>query len=204
VVEQDLAGPFLSTMTLLSEKVGVSFATTAKPFLDVISSGVAALSRQVGSVRLEIGMDRTFSPPVPGHYGLIAAPAGTINGKSIDLDPEDGKLIVDGKHYEAMPYLVFTIEAVDQQDRWGEIAELRNAYRLINDAVRANDQARAREAMAGFRLTALSSSDLTMKDAVRLVEKVDDRLKIIFGKDRVSRTGKGESLPEFEKLDLYG
>jgi hypothetical protein len=62
---------------------------------------------------------------------------------SADLDPDDGKLKVDARHYDAMPYLIFTIEARDRQDRWGEIAELRNAYRLIEDAVQANDQTAA-------------------------------------------------------------
>jgi hypothetical protein len=204
VVEQELAGPFLATMTALSDKVGVAFVTSAKPFLDVISAGIGALTRQVGSVRLEIGMDRTFSPPKPGHYAVIAAPVGELAGAEFDLDPNDGKLKLNGKHYEARPYLVFTIEAVEQQARWGEITELQTAYRLVTDAARANDQSKARAAMASFRLIALTSTDLTMSDAARLVQKVDERLKIVFAEPTVNLESTAAGLPEFDRLDLYG
>lgn len=200
IVEQELAGAFLSTMTALSDKVGVSFVAPAKPFLDVISAGVSALTRQVGSVKLEIGMDKSFEPPVPGTYALIAAPRGELNGAKFDVDPSDGKLKVNGEHYEKQPYLVFTIEAVARQDRWGEIAELRNAYRVISDAVKGNDQSKAREAMTSFRLLALTSPDLVELDALSLVEKVDQRLSVVFASPMVSGRPESSAMPKFEDL----
>jgi hypothetical protein len=200
VIEQELAGAFLSTMTALSEKVGVTFVASARPFLDVISMGVSALTRQVGSVKLEIGMDKSFTPPVPGTYALIAAPVGDLSAAKFDVDPNDGKLKVDGKHYEKQPYLVFTIEAVSRQERWGEIAELRNAYIAIRDSVKGNDQSKAREAMISFRLLTLTSSDLVEPDALRLIDAVNQRLALAFGSPMVSGMPRSDTMPEFENL----
>ncbi|MER8650954.1 hypothetical protein [Mesorhizobium sp. M0586] len=203
VVEQDLAGPFLLTMTALSDKVGVAFVTPSKPFIEVISSAVGALTRQVGSVKLEIGMDRTFQVPKPGHYALIASSVGELAGAKMDLDPDDGKLKVDGQHYEDRPYLVFTIEAVEKQARWGEIGELRDAYRLVNEAVRANDQSKVRDAMTSFRLLTMSSPDLIATDASDLIKKVDAKLRLIFSSPVVSSKDMSQPLPSFEELGLY-
>ena len=203
VVERELAGPFLSTLTSLSDKVGVAFASSAKPFLDVISAGVSALSRQTGSVKLEIGLDRAIQPVVPGHYAVIAAPVGTLDGAQFDLDANDGKLKVDGAYYDEHPYLVFTIEAVDQQDRWGDIPELKAAYALIRDAGRANKQKEAQQARDGFRLMALSSDDLTMTDALKLVESIDKWLKVVFGSSNTSFAASSSRIPEFAELGLY-
>jgi hypothetical protein len=203
VVEQNLAAPFLSTLTALSNQVGVSFAATAKPFVDVISMGVAALSRDVGSVKLEIGLDRGYDPPVPGHYALIAAPAGALRDAKFDLDSSDGKLKVDGVHYTEKPYIVFTIEAVTQQPRWGEIAELRAAYQKIREAKRLNDQAKAKDALTSFRLLALSSTDLIFSDAQALVKKAEDDLKTFFGSAKISGFAEREPA-DFEALRLYG
>ena len=203
VVEKEFAGPFLSTVTALSEKVGVAFVAAAKPYLDVISSAVSALTRQVGSVRLEVGLDKGFAPPAPGHYALIAAPVGSLQNPKFDLDPADGRLKVDGAYYTKKPYLVFTIEAVDQQDRWGEIPELRAAYQKIQDAARKNDQSAAREAMTGFRLVALTSPDLTGPDADRLIQKVETWLARIFGGANTGLAASEAALPDFEALGLY-
>ncbi len=203
VVEKEFAGPFLSTVTALSDKVGVAFVAAAKPYLDVISSAVSALTRQVGSVRLEVGLDKGYTPPTPGHYAIIAAAAGSLQSPTFDLDPADGRLKVNGAYYTDKPYLVFTIEAADQQDRWGEIPELRAAYQKIKDAARKNDQNEAKDAMTGFRLLALTSPDLTGPDADKLVQKIEAWLTKIFGDANTGLAADGSALPDFDALGLY-
>jgi hypothetical protein len=202
VVEQDLAGPFLSTITALSDKVGVAFAATAKPFIDIIGAGVQALTAKEGSVKLEVGLDLSVSPPVTGYYALVATAKDKLNGAQFDLDPNDFRLKVNGQPYVDKPYLVFGVSAVTQQERWGEIEDLRTAYQAVRDAIVANDQDKATEAFVVFRRLARISLELIDSDAERLIEKVEALLTKAFGQANRSK-GLDQAIPEFEAIALY-
>jgi hypothetical protein len=202
VVEQDLAGPFLQTLTSISEKAGGGLSTTAKPFLDVVGVAVGAFAAKTGTVRLEVGLDQTFRTPQVGLYAVVAAPSDELNGATLTVDAADGRLLKDGVLYKDRAYMVFTIEASTQQEGWGNIPELQSAYAQVEQAVKANDTAAAKTAMEAFRRTALICPDLIQADAARLIEMVDERLKLIFGRDKISR-GPQRRLPKLGSLALY-
>lgn len=205
VVSENLAGPFLETMSKLSETVGVAFAAAAKPYVETIRFGVERLTAAQGSIKLEIGLDKTFIPPIPGSYALVAAPVGTLNPKSLSLNTADGKVLLDGTHYTAKPYLVFTIESSTQRADWGDIPELRKAYAAVKDAISTNDQTKAAQAFQGFRREATISSDLIPNDAKRLIAKVDGVLNAAFGTaETATKSRKAlRQIPEFHELSLY-
>lgn len=203
VVSENLAGPFLDTMTKLTETVGVSFAAAAKPYVDTLKFGVQALTRAAGSVKLEIGLDEAFTPPATGYFAIVAEAVGKLAGRKLSLDAADKKLLVDGAHYTEKPYLIFSIESGAQRDNWGEIPELKTAYAEISDDVRKNDQTKAREAFQTFRRLALFSPDLTRADAKRLVAAVDADLSNVFAAAGTAGGGVTKFAPELRGVDLY-
>ncbi|MFK0691140.1 hypothetical protein ACFX5Q_23500 [Mesorhizobium sp. IMUNJ 23033] len=202
VVEQELAGPFLQTITALSDRAGVALSSAAAPFVDIISGAVSALAAKVGSVRLEIGMDRT-GVPVPGHYAVIAAPKAEVAGAKLELDEADGKLLLNGIEFKDHAYLVYTVESTSRQDRWGEIEELRSAYQHIEGAMRERSRERVRSTLQDFKIAATMCSDLTPKDAKRLVGEVEQSLQGILGEAEVSAKAGTDQLPPFGSLKLY-
>lgn len=204
VADENLATPFLKTMTTLSDTIGVAFAASVKPFVDVITTGVQAFTSSEGKVALEIGLDVNYRPPQPGYYALVAAEKGKLKTARFDLDSADMKLRVDGKNYEDEAYLVFGVEAVKQQPRWAEIAELQRAYALVQAALRNNDLKAATEAVEAFRLLALTSPDLIASDAKALVKKAEDWVKDVLGGANTSLTAGTRQIPDFKDLDLYG
>lgn len=202
VVEQDLAAPFLSTITALSDKVGGAFVATAKPFIDIIGAGVQALTAKEGSVKLEVGLDIALTPPKPGYYAVIAAAKNRLDGATFDLDPNDFRLRVNGAPYTDKPYLVFGVSAVTQQERWGEIEDLRKAYQELRAAIAANKQDDATEAFTVFRRLAKISPELISSDADRLIAKVNTMLIDAFGQANRSKSLDARA-PAFEALALY-
>lgn len=203
VVEQDLAGPFLSTITALSDKFGGAFVATAKPFIDIIGEGVKALSRQEGSVKLEVGLDITASQPHAGYYALVAASKDSLQDAKLDLDPSDFRLRVDGSDYKHHAYLIYGIVSAPKQDRWGEIDDLREAYQAVRQSIIENKQSDAEIAVRSFSRLALTSSELIADDADRLVAEVEKLVGRAFGgANRSKHTA--ATLPEFGALPLYG
>lgn len=201
VVSENLAGPFLDTMTKLSDTVGVAFAGAAKPYVDTLKFGVEALTRATGTVKLEIGLDETFSPLTTGNFAIVAAPVGRLAGKTLSLDPTDKKLLVNGAHYTEKPYLVFSFESSQERSDWGEIPELKAAYGAIRDAVVGNDQTKAKSTFEAFERLAKFSPDLTATDAARLVVKVRG---LVAGAFQVAATASEVMrLPEFHEVGLY-
>jgi hypothetical protein len=203
VVSENLAGPFLETMSKLSDTVGVAFAAAAKPYVDTIKFGVEALTSASGSVKLEIGLDKTFSPPLAASYALVAAPVGELDAGSLSLDPNDGKLLTNGQPYVEKPYLIFTVESSTQRADWGGIPELRDAYAGVRDAVRGNDQGKATQAFQNFVREAHISPDLIPADVDRLIEKVRTLLATAFQGADTAAALAPIAVPEFHELRLY-
>lgn len=201
VVSENLAGAFLETMTKLTETVGVSFATAAKPYVDTLKFGIEQLTRAAGSVKLEIGLDQSFKPPAAGLYAIVATPVGKLSGKSLSLDPADKKLLVNGAHYTDKPYLVYSIESSPQRSDWGKIPDLQRSYTTIVQSIEANKRDEAAEAFATFTRLAAISPDLIAADADALIEKVKNEMQRAFGKAATS--GTAPAVPAFHELGLY-
>jgi hypothetical protein len=152
-------------------------------------------------VKLEIGLDKTFSPPTTGYFALVATPVGKLTAKRLTLDPADRKLLVDGVHYTDKSYLVFCIESTQERSDWGEIPDLKASYAAIRAAVVGNDQTKANETFATFQRQAIVSPDLTSTDATRLIGKVRALLATAFA--GAGTAGESMSLPEFHDVGLY-
>jgi hypothetical protein len=203
VVSENLAGPFLDTMTKLTETVGVTLSAAAKPYIETLRFGVQALTRAAGSVKLEIGLDEGFTPPATGYFALVAEAVGKLAGKTLTLDPADKKLLVDGMHYIDKPYLIFSIERTQERDNFGEIPELKTAYAEINDGVQKNDRDKAKSAFETFRRLALFSPDLTRPDANRIAAAINDDLNNAFRAGLAAGGGRTEFPSELRLVRLH-
>jgi hypothetical protein len=201
VVSENLAGPFLDTMTKLTEAVGVAFVSAAKPYVDTLKFAVESLTRATGSVKLEIGIDETFAPPTTGYFAIVAEATGKLAGKTFTIDPNDRKLLANGIHYTDKAYLIFVIESSQERADWGEIPELKTAYGAIKDAVVGNEQTKARSAFEAFRRLALFSPDLMQADATRLVSKVNDLLNSVF--KEAGTASETLNFPDLHDVGLY-
>ena len=205
VVEQDLAGPFLATLTAISEKAGGALATTAQPLLDVLNTAVGAFASKTGTVQLEIGLDKTFRDPVmAGHYAVVAAPSDQLANAKFTVSGSDGRLLKDGTLYKDRAYVVFTIEGGTEQAAWADIPQVRSAYEQVQAAADANDLARVKSTMEAFHRTMLLCTDLTREDAERLYRLVQERMKAAFGDPNMAHAeSKTETLPKLSEIGLY-
>lgn len=176
VVAENLAGPFLDTMSALSDKVGVGFAAAAAPYVDVLRAGASALTRASGSVRLEVGLDIEIKLPQAQVFAVVAAKKGELDKTALSVDVADFKLKVNGRDYTEKPYMVLAIEASDRRDDWAEIPELRSAYEAVDSALKQGKDDEAKEAFVVFKRVVRLSPDLVVKDQKRLIQLVEARV----------------------------
>ena len=208
VVDENLAGPFVDTLTGISKQIGTGFAAAAAPYIDVLQMGMQAFSKASGSVTLEVGLDDTLPAPQTGTYALVAADKGEFDKSKFTLDPSDMKLLYNGDAYTDKPYFVFTIESLTQRPDWGSIPELSTAYAAITRAIGARDEKTARDALGGFRVIALTNGELIQTDANRIVLIVQQLVDAAFppaapGAPRIAATLAAREVPAFHELKLY-
>lgn len=201
VISENLAGAFLGTLTKLTETVGVAFAATAKPYADVLQFGIEKLTGTEGSVKLEIGADKSWTPPMTGHFALVASPHNALATRTLSIDPNDKKLLVDGKHYTDKPYVIYSIESTAMRSDWGDIPDLKTSYESIRQAIISNDRNKAEELLKVFARLAAVSPDLIAEDARVLVAKAELVLKQAFS--GAETAGMSAEVLPFEKLGLY-
>lgn len=203
VVSENLADAFLGTLTKLTETVGVAFAATAKPYTEALKFGIEKLTGVEGSVKLEIGTDKTTSPPQTGLFALVATKQNALNGKSLSIDPTDRRLLVNGQHYTEKPYLIFSIESSNERSDWGDIPDLKASYEAMRQAIILNQRDKAEECLKVFARLSAVSPDLIPTDATTLVAKAELLLKQIYGGANTSGAAPPVAVPAFESLDLY-
>lgn len=202
VVSENLAGPFLETLTALTDTVGVAFAGAAKPYVDLVKFGVEKFTDASGSVKLEIGLDQTLPNPATGYFALVAARKDALAGKKFSYDPADFKLLVDGVAYTDKPYLIFAIEASQQRPDWGNIPDIKQSYAALIAAIEKGDRNTAQDSLTVFKRLTTISPDLIDADGERLIAKVD----ALFNKVFAAAGNSAEAvavLPKFHQLDLY-
>jgi len=198
----DLLTPVLDYVTKVSSQAGISFVGAVKPFLPLITEGMDLITGQQQETALEVGIDTNLDLKKSGVLAIINAPKGTIDPDKLELDPQDHKLLLDGKPL-GRGYCVFSIRRTLQKADFGEIPELKEKYGAVQAAIRANKAKEAEEAMVAFRLATIASPDLITLDARKLVDKAQQKLKDAFPAGGIAgqvRARKAETLAE---IGLY-
>ena len=180
VKERDLTTPFLDMVTAVSNAAGVGFLSAAAPFVPLVRQGVEMITGTIGSAELEVGLDTTLRAPVTGYTAIVAADTGALDTKLLSVDVNDHRLLLNGKDLREFPWMVFSIGSTNRKDNFGEIPELKVPWADFIAAVRRRKRADAADALSLFRVVALTSSDLILTDAQRLVDMAAAQMEQAF------------------------
>jgi len=200
----NLLTPVLDYVTAVSSAAGISFVGAVKPFLPLITQGMDLIAGQTQDAALEVGVDEDIEFARGGVYAIIAAPRDSIRAEELSVDPQDRKLLKNGRPIDRA-YCVFSLRTTKQKADYGEIPELKEKFAAVVAAVRENKMQEAKDALVAFRLAAITSPDLISSDARRLVEKVEQKVKEAFPAGGVAQRKTAEPISELlSMVSLYG
>lgn len=198
----NLLSPILDYVTRVSTLAGISFVGAVKPFLPLITEGLDMIAGQKADSSLEVGLDTDIDLKKTGTYAIIDAPKDSIAKDRLSLDPQDNKLLLDGKPL-SQAYCVFSVRRQDQKADYGEIPALKEKYAALQEAIRANKQKDAEDALTAFRLEAIASQDLITDDAKLLVERARKKVAAAFTGGGVSDSLKKAPPEPLSAIGLY-
>jgi hypothetical protein len=202
IKESDLAGPFLGVLESMSKTAGVSFISTALPFVSPLKDAFNLLSGAGSDSVLEIGLKKTFDPPETGYFMVMRAASNIIKPDTLKIDKDKGLVDKDGNRIYDYPYLVIRVEVSKERDDWFLIPDLAAAHKALYTAIVGGASDKIDEAIAVFHRTALSCPDLLVADAKRLIAKEDEWAKAARG--QVKTFGFTQpTIREFKDIKLY-
>jgi hypothetical protein len=207
----DLTDSFLEVLEGMADAAGVSFVSTAMPFVGPLRKGINLLFGNTNSSILEVGVATTMDKPSTGYFVIMRAPKGEVDLSEYELDQAYRLVDKQGKTIEKYPYMVFSVEAGPDREKWFEIPDIAKAYKTLRQISREGNIDKAQEAFVAFKRIVLTSPDLLDQDADNLVQKAQEKLNRIFstqeGRRRTpTRGGIDEEkieLDSLDKIDLY-
>ena len=174
----NLISPVLDYVTQVSDIAGVKHVAAVKPYLPLITGGMDLVAGQVKETSLLVGVDTSINLEKGGVFALIAPKNQNVDYQNLSLDKER-RLLTNGKILHE-DYIVFSIRSSRENPYFGEIPELKKAFEKIRAAIINNSPKQSFDALASFRLLAISSPDLIPSDAQRLVKLATDIVKEAF------------------------
>ncbi|MFA4860875.1 hypothetical protein [Methanoregula sp.] len=198
----NLLTPVLDYITRVSSVAGISYVGTIKPFLPLITEGMDLIAGQQQDTALEVGVDTDLALTTSCVAAVLALPKGSIDVKKLSLD-SDSRLLLDGKPLEC-GYAVFSLRRSLEKWDYGEIPDLKVGYAAIQTAIKENRITDAKEALAAFRRTAITSADLIPSDAERLVEKAKKKVEDAFpSQGLVAKSARKKPVEKLSDIGLY-
>jgi hypothetical protein len=205
VKKGNLLSPLVDYVARVSEQGGISFIGQVKPFLPLITEGMDLIAGQSQDSVIEVALDTNMALTESRLCAIVAVPRGTIDVSRLTLDPNDRKLLLDGRPLEE-GYCVFSIRRSEKKADFGAIPEIKASFVALKEAI-SRDKAQAETALAAFRRTVIVSSDLITIDKNRLIEKARIMQEAAFGAGPIA-VGRGDhpvdpDAIELADLDLY-
>jgi len=204
IKSSELAGPFIDVLERMSNAAGVSYVSSAMPFVAPLKDGINLLIGGADSTILEVGLSTTFEEVRTGTYCVIRAPKGSIDPTGLRLDTDQRLVDSSGTPITDHPYLVFSIEASDRRDDWFLVPELAKAYQDLKEVAEKGQTSEATDAFAVFRRISLTSPELLRADAKRLVDNVGNQIEeVLKPPRRFLGPPMSTRLPDLNKIPLY-
>jgi hypothetical protein len=212
---QYLLGPYLDFLTdvagVASAFLPLTGALAAAALLPSVHKALDHVFGAAAGATLDVGLLRTWEPPVTGYYaavrGTTGPPGGFRVGPSGKLLGPDGTEVRD-------PHLVLRLEARSRRDNWREIPEVSAAHQTLKTAVDSGDLPAANWALERFRRIAKASPGLLPGDAERLYQQMrklaTDYLPATATGALVPATGAGArdvarlTFPDLADINIYG
>ena len=183
------AGNLLSSLTgyiaELSSAIAGLHTSKMEALFPLITQGTDILAGQKNDVKLHVGIESSHNLTQGCTMALVAIDRTTL--KDTELEFSEGILKLNRKPVECA-YCVISIVPCMENHNFGGIPDLSEGYSRINDSVRSGDIQAAQNALKTFRLIALSSPDITTKDAMNLVAKIQQKLDEAFPQTTTSQS----------------
>ncbi len=177
VKSSDMAKPFLGVLEEMATAAGVAFVSVAKPFTTPLKKGLDLLMG-CDDLHLEVGLATTFDKTIAGDFVVMRARRDEQSLDNLKIAP-DYKLVDGfGKSIASHPYFIFSIEFSRTRPDWHSIPEISAVHNELYDVVRKGKRTDVGELFSVFKRTALTSPDLLLADAQRLVRTVKNHLEI--------------------------
>jgi hypothetical protein len=175
----NLLTPLIDFVAKVSGKAGISMVTKLDPFLPLITEGLDIIAGQKEDTEIELAIDTDLSLSDSRLCALIAEPKGTISPAGLAIDPEDRKLLLNGRPLQT-GYCVFSIRSSGRNPDWGAIPALQASYADFTRAIVSGKHKEAEEALAAFNRQLIVCPDLISDDKDRLRKKVNADLQAAF------------------------
>lgn len=178
VKSSDLAAPYLTLLSKLSQNTALGFLAAAQPFVEPLREAAGVLFGATDSASLECGTVRGFGQLTADTWVCIGATQDEIpNWSDFSLDPDDFRLRDgNGTPLEDFPYVVFRIDRSERRDDWLDLPNLKASWDAVSSSLRGGEAEEAHAAALAFRRACFASGDLLPNDARRLADKADAKV----------------------------
>jgi hypothetical protein len=174
IKEADLAAPFINLLSGMSSLGGVSFISTALPYVKPLEDGIALLTGSGDDTILEIGLNIELDKVKTGYFVVMRANKDEIDPSDLRVDKKDYRLVdKKGNSIENYPYMVFEISSTKSRDDWFNIPDVSSSYNKLQEEVQKGNYNDASDALKVFKRMIYTSPDLLIKDGKIIYEKVD-------------------------------
>ena len=206
VKSSDLAAPYLTLLSKLSQNTALGFLAAAHPFVEPLREATGVLFGATDSASLECGTVRGFGQLTADTWVCIGATQDEIpDWSGFSLDPDNFRLRDgNGTPLEEFPYLVFRVDRSERRDDWLDLPTLKAAWDAVSTALRSGKAEEARAAALAFRRACFAGGDLLPNDARRLADKADAKLAQALNASAgaTTETPRTEALASFTPHDL--
>jgi hypothetical protein len=194
--------PVIDLITQISSTAGIAFVGSVQPFIPLMTKGLDLLTGQTKDTAIEVALDTDLTLTKTTAFAIIDAPKEDIDTKSVTVDPDDRKLLLNAKALQR-GYCVFSLRKIDRKADFGEIPELKTKYEAFQRALSNNKKSDAADALTAFRLAALASADLITPDAKKLAEKAQQRFDSAFPGGIVMKNAVPRTMEKLSAIRLY-
>jgi hypothetical protein len=203
IKEADLAAPFINLLSSMSSLGGVSFISTAMPYVKPLEDGIALLTGSGDDTILEIGINMELDKVKTGYFVVMRADKDDVNAADLVIDKADFRLVdKEGNSVEDYPYMVFEISSAKTRDDWFNIPDVSTAYNKLQAEVQKGNYNDASDALKVFKRVVLTSPDLLPKDGKAIYSQVETDTNEIL-KALKSENEAAFSLRELSKYKLH-
>ncbi len=165
---------FINLLSGMSSLGGVSFISTALPYVKPLEDGIALLTGSSDDTILEIGLNTELDKVSTGYFVVIRANKNDIDADNLIIDKRDFRLVnKNGSAIENYPYMVFEISAAKFRDDWFNIPDVSLSYNKLREEVQKGNYNDASDALKAFKRIVYTSPDLLLKDAKSIYDKVE-------------------------------
>ncbi|MFA5363902.1 MAG: hypothetical protein WC325_01825 [Candidatus Bathyarchaeia archaeon] len=172
VHSENLLDSYLTLLGELADAASVDYVRQAIPFVAPIQKGISMLLGVGGPSTLLVGLQSSLDP-VTGHYVVTdAEKTSNFNLRDLKLGEDYCLYTKDGKAFNEHPYMVFSVYSTPIRDTWFDIPDLGTAFANLRLAIKSGTPKSIKENHDIFAKAVLSSPDLLIQDAKRIVDEV--------------------------------